>query len=445
MKKGFTLVELLAVIVVLAILALIVTPIVMNVVETVKIESDERSVEQYAKVMQSTYYEMQVKDPTLTLEKFLNEVDAVSGVSLSYSGSKVVCSEKIATDAETIELRNCMVDGRGPYNFINGSVEKNDNTSNSSTKYTIVKKLTNVTISNNATRVKAGESYSVTLTPTTEYDLDTVTVTMGGTDITSSAYSEGEITIEKVTGDIKIVATAYKSFAEDSWSTIIANVKNGNASAYKVGDTKEITLTSTDSEIAGTYKVRIANTSTPEKCNTEGFSQTACGFVIEFVDIISKHNMNSKSTNVGGWPASEMRTYVNNDIYNALPEELKTKIIDTYTVSGYGQNDSPNKTSTDKLYLLSTSELWAGGESNDTARNLTRQLDYYEKLGVTTDNCSGAIKQYNGSNAYWWLRSAYFSLDDDFYRVLSDGNSEGDWYGIYAIADFGVSPAFRIG
>jgi len=89
--------------------------------------------------------------------------------------------------------------------------------------------------------------------------------------------------------------------------------------------------------------------------------------------------------------------------------------------------------------------LWAGGESNDTARNLTRQLDYYEKLGVTTDNCSGAIKQYNGSNAYWWLRSAYFSLDDDFYRVLSDGNSEGDWYGIYAIADFGVSPAFRIG
>ena len=72
------------------------------------------------------------------------------------------------------------------------------------------------------------------------------------------------------------------SFAEDDWKTIVANVKAGNTSKYKVGDTKEITLTG---EVAGTYTVRIANTSTPEECNQEGYSQTACGFVIEFEDI----------------------------------------------------------------------------------------------------------------------------------------------------------------
>ena len=38
--------------------------------------------------------------------------------------------------------------------------------------------------------------------------------------------------------------------------------------------------------------------STPDECKTEGFSQTACGFVVEFTDVITKHTMNSTSTNV---------------------------------------------------------------------------------------------------------------------------------------------------
>ena len=57
MRKGFTLIELLAVIVVLAILALVVTPIVLNIVENAQQGSDERSLEQYAKVMQTSFYE----------------------------------------------------------------------------------------------------------------------------------------------------------------------------------------------------------------------------------------------------------------------------------------------------------------------------------------------------------------------------------------------------
>ena len=88
------------------------------------------------------------------------------------------------------------------------------------------------------------------------------------------------------------------SFKDDSWKTIVANVRAGNTSAYNVGDTKEIELTG---EVAGTYTVRIANTSTPEECNQEGYSQTACGFVIEFEDIITKHVMNSSYPNVNAW------------------------------------------------------------------------------------------------------------------------------------------------
>ena len=198
----------------------------------------------------------------------------------------------------------------------------------------------------------------------------------------------------------------------------------------------------------GTHTVRIANTSTPDECATEGFSQTACGFVLEFADIITKHNMNSSNTNVGGWPASELYTYVQNDIYNALPSELKNGIIDTYVVSGHGSEDSANFISTDKLYLLSTKEVW-GKEgtshviNNDTTDAYTRQLDYYKAQGITTTtaNYGGIKKQYNGSFSIWFLRAAESNSSITFYYV----DTSGFWSSSSASISFGVAPAFRIG
>ena len=231
-------------------------------------------------------------------------------------------------------------------------------------------------------------------------------------------------------------------FATDSWSTIIANVKAGNGSEYKVGSTKEINLGTT----YGTHTLRIANTSTPSKCSTSGFSQTACGFVLEFADIITDHKMNDANTNVGGWPASSMRTFVNNDIYNSLPSEIKNAIIDTTVVSGHGStNGETNFTSTDKLYLLSTAEVWAQGSSNtieyDTARDVTRQLDYYKNLGTSTTNRSGAKKKKGTSAARWWLRAAYSGNGNYFYLVDIDGR----WSNNSAYGAIGVSSAFRLG
>ena len=230
------------------------------------------------------------------------------------------------------------------------------------------------------------------------------------------------------------------SFSTDSWETIATAVREGNISKYNVGDTKTI-----DVGTYGTHTLRIANTSTPSECSTTGFSQTACGFVLEFADIITTHKMNDTATNVGGWPATTMRTFVNNDIYNAIPSELKNAIVDTTVVSGYGSKDTENFISTDKLYLLSTAEVWAQGSSStistDSARNNTRQLDYYNNLGTSTSNYSGAIKKKEASAAIWWLRSAGSGDNNYFYAV----NDRGDWSRTDANATRGVSPAFRIG
>ena len=137
--------------------------------------------------------------------------------------------------------------------------------------------------------------------------------------------------------------------------------------------------------------------------------------------------------------------YVNNDIYNALPSDLKELIIDTKVVSGHGSTTGEsNFVTTDKLYLLATREIWENGEEYqieyDTARELTRQLDYYKKLGVTTDKYEGAIKLYNGSAYYWWLRSPYSHYSDTFYPV----NDIGGWTGSDANNGGGLVVAFRL-
>ena len=233
--------------------------------------------------------------------------------------------------------------------------------------------------------------------------------------------------------------TKAQIFSEDSWDTIVANIRAGKGGGYKVGSTKTIDLGTT----YGTHTLRVANTSTPSECSTSGFSQTACGFVLEFADIITTHNMNDTDTNKGGWPASSMHTFVNNDIYNALPNELRNAIMNTTVISSHGKNDAENFTSTDKLYLLAPKEIYTDFSDRwDTAKDLTRTLDYYTSIGVTISNYSGAIKKKGTSAAIWWLRSAYsFSSYGVFYAV---GN-HGDLYNFIADNTYDVSPAFRIG
>ena len=247
--------------------------------------------------------------------------------------------------------------------------------------------------------------------------------------------------------DKNAASIANGSFATDSWATIISTVKAGNSCKYKVGDTKTISMGT-----YGTHTLRIANISTPTECSTSGFSQTACGFVIEFADIIEQHVMNPvgryKGTyykygwNKDGWPATSMRTYVNSNIYNALPSALRSGIINTTVVSSYGSYDSSNFTSTDKLYLLSPGEVFTDWSSQyDKARSLTRTLDYYTSKGTTTKSCNDAIKKNGTTPMSWFTRSAGYNNEDCFFGI-----SYGCLYDFpNASSDYGSSPAFRIG
>ena len=231
------------------------------------------------------------------------------------------------------------------------------------------------------------------------------------------------------------IANKPSTFGTDDWATIVNSVKAGNTNHYKVGDTKIVNLGT-----YGTHTIRVSNTTTPSECSNTNFSQSACGFVLEFEDIITTHVINTTSSNKNGWPASSMRTFVNNDIYNALPADLRNGIINTTTISSHGSSDSANFLSTDKLYLLATAELYENGEDIDTAKNLTRQLDYYKSIGVTINSYSGAIKKSGTTATDWWLRSFYKTNNQHVYSVLRTGRVAHSM----ASLSIGVSPAFRI-
>ena len=74
--------------------------------------------------------------------------------------------------------------------------------------YAITKNLTNCTISNSSNKVVHGDEYTATIIPSSGYVLSSVSVTMNGADISSTAYRDGTVYIGNVTGDIAIVGTA---------------------------------------------------------------------------------------------------------------------------------------------------------------------------------------------------------------------------------------------
>lgn len=235
------------------------------------------------------------------------------------------------------------------------------------------------------------------------------------------------------------------SFEENSWEDISENIKNNNTSCYHVGDTREI-----DMGDLGTHTLRIANMSTPEECSQDGFSQTACGFVVEFADVITTHRMNpfEQNANVngdgnkGGWEYSEIRQYVNNDIYNSLPSNLKNVIIDTFAVSGYGAKDSENFLTTDKLYYFSKVEVDGLVYTQYTDSSFSRKLDFYNDYNT---NHSLAIKKFGDNPYHWCFRTAAkMNVSPQYYDIFYGIRPSDGWVETYGACD-GVSPAFRIG
>lgn len=110
--------------------------------------------------------------------------------------------------------------------------------------YTVTNTLTNVTNSNAAASVTEGASYTATLTADEGYNIDSVTVAVGGVDVTSSVYANGVVSISNVSGNIVITATAVEQESGDT-RTLLYNWDLTNSLTDTVNG-QVATISSTD-------------------------------------------------------------------------------------------------------------------------------------------------------------------------------------------------------
>ena len=126
-----------------------------------------------------------------------------------------------------------------------------------------------------------------------------------------------------------------------------------------------------------------------------------------------EHEMNRKWTNAGGWPACDMRHYLNGAVFNLLPDDLQEAIsITTIKQVIYGETI----TCEDKLFLLSKTQVfgkgsWTSLEPDDT------HLDIFKTERDRVKLCG------NNGTWFWWLRSPAASSASAFCYVNPNGSS----------------------
>lgn len=104
--------------------------------------------------------------------------------------------------------------------------------------YSVSNNLTNCTNNNADTSIVEGGSYSATISANDGYELSSVVVTMGGTDITSSSVSGDTISIASVTGNIVITAIAEETTVEiTNWIEQVGYITDTRLSISSGGTT----------------------------------------------------------------------------------------------------------------------------------------------------------------------------------------------------------------
>lgn len=217
----------------------------------------------------------------------------------------------------------------------------------SKSTFSITNKLTNCSTNSSKKSVNYGEPYSATITVKAGYTLDSISVKMGDRDVTSSVYSEGKITITRVTDDVVITAVATSDsdaglFDNASWFNGFWSINTSNNTA---------TPSSTKSYL-GTYFFGV-----PTKNYTIS-PKTINGYNVAFRFYLC-HSVNGTTanevtkSNAYGNISGAAATSVNTDTIKALDSSASYLAITIWAkaTSGSGNLDLSNETFEDLLTI----------------------------------------------------------------------------------------------
>lgn len=161
----------------------------------------------------------------------------------------------------------------------------------------------------------------------------------------------------------------FDGYIEDSWSEIAATVMSGNVDKYGFGGKKKQTITYKNQGVEYTDEVEleivdknhdILATINPSYNN----GSLKAGLTLKG-ELTLKRQINTSSKtygdntvlNGGGWDLSDIRTWLNNTFYSALPDDLQSAIKEVKKITDHGYLTNDLYTTVDKIFLASLEEL----------------------------------------------------------------------------------------
>jgi uncharacterized protein YjdB len=274
--------------------------------------------------------------------------------------------------------------------------------------YSITSTLNGCTLSNSSTKIKSEETYVATITESANTTINTVTVKMGGVDISSTAYNQDSKTIgiNIVTGNIEIVITVNKLVTGLSVSPTSVSFKS-------TGETKQLTVVKTPSDAIGDITWETSNadvavvtnglvtvTATSSgsctitaKCN--GHS-TQCNVIVKIIQKEVVYSVGSKTftLNKAGDKGSIGDSY--NVTFNT-PLRANTRYYMRAKSLKYADGTDVN-IATDKIYIVGTP--WVVGASSQACNKINMDYsDFVNNDVVLTsgfgNGYSNGVAQYN--------------------------------------------------
>ena len=134
--------------------------------------------------------------------------------------------------------------------------------------------------------------------------------------------------------------------------------------------------------------------------------------------------MNPTNINTGGWEASEMRKWLNETMFEALPTIWKSMIESVQVLASIGGQSATIATTIDKLFLFSHAEVGFDKTAVPYRNEVDAEAEAVQ-FTLFTDNNSRIKKTFNGegSAVLWWLRSADASSSTNFRNVFYNGTA----------------------
>lgn len=196
-------------------------------------------------------------------------------------------------------------------------------------------------------------------------------------------------------------------FGNNTWEVInLASTTNTIPSTWHVGDTKDITLTTGE-----TLTMQIYGFNHDDLADGSGKAGITLG--MKNLTNFSKE-MNSSNTNKGGFTAAELYSWIQNNLFDSLPSDLKPYIKLANKKTSAGSESSNINVNSMKTFLFSEIEIF--GEITHSFVGEGNQYKIFE-------NPSNRIKRLESYTNIenWWQRSPYAKGTGHFCFVSQNG------------------------